>query len=96
MCICADRHESRPPGLFGGQPGTSARYVMNYGGPDEAVLSSKTGYLPLREGSVVWLQSAGGGGYGDPRERSRDKVLADLKNGYITRETAERVYGQKP
>ncbi len=93
ICLCADRHRSQPQGLFGGQPGSTARYVLDPGTPDERVLSSKTPYLPLKEGSLVWLQSAGGGGYGDPKARDRALIERDLLDGYITPERAEQVYG---
>jgi N-methylhydantoinase B len=39
------------------------------------------------------VETGGGGGYGDVKERSRDAVLADLRNGYISAEAAERDYG---
>jgi N-methylhydantoinase B len=93
ITVCADRHISRPPGLFGGCPGTAARYVLNPGTEREKVLSSKTPYIPLERGTLVWLQSAGGGGLGDPKRRDRSKVRWDLKNGYITDETAREAYG---
>ena len=35
----------------------------------------------------------GGGGFGDPRARAPEAVLADVEQGWITREKAERVYG---
>jgi N-methylhydantoinase B len=49
--------------------------------------------LRLYKGDVIRIYTANGGGYGDPRKRSRDKVLEDLKNGYITKEQARDVYG---
>lgn len=88
ICICADRHLTPPPGLFGGMAGATARYVLNPGTPAEQVLSSKTPYISVTAGSVVWLQSAGGGGYGDPKKRPRELVERDLRDGYITEERA--------
>ena len=93
LCLCADRHESQPRGLFGGQPGRSALYVLDPGTQHERKLSSKTPYLPLEEGTLVWLQSAGGGGYGKPAERDRALVERDLRDGYITAEFAATFYG---
>lgn len=93
ICICADRHLTRPPGLFGGSAGTTARYVLDPGTPKERVLTSKTPYLPLDAGTLVWLQSAGGGGYGDPRKRDQKLIKRDLRDGYITPEFAKRAYG---
>lgn len=37
--------------------------------------------------------SCGGGGFGDPKKRSVDKVLNDMKEGLITKERARDVYG---
>jgi N-methylhydantoinase B len=41
----------------------------------------------------VRVQSAGGGGYGDPHERDPALIVEDLKNGYITAEGAKADYG---
>jgi len=47
----------------------------------------------LYEGDVVRFITGMGGGYGDPKKRDPQAVLDDLLGGYITPETAERVYG---
>jgi N-methylhydantoinase B/oxoprolinase/acetone carboxylase alpha subunit len=39
------------------------------------------------------LRYAGGGGFGDPRARSREAVQADLRDGYISPLAAKRDYG---
>jgi N-methylhydantoinase B len=93
ISTCADRHVTRPPGIFGGHPGTCARYVLDPGTDRERILPSKTPYLPIERDTFVWVQSGGGGGLGNPREREREKVLWDLKINYITKEVASDVYG---
>jgi len=93
LCLCADRHRSHPQGVFGGKEGTTALYVLDPGTPKERRLSSKTPYLPLEEGTLVWLQSAGGGGYGDPATRDPGLVKRDLQEGYVTPEFAKQAYG---
>ena len=35
----------------------------------------------------------GGGGYGNPRDRARATVADDVRNGYVSREAAQRDYG---
>ena len=35
----------------------------------------------------------GGGGYGDPLERDPERVAADVRKGYVSREEARRTYG---
>ncbi len=44
-------------------------------------------------GRKVMLAFPGGAGYGDPKERDPAKVKRDLARGYISAETAARVYG---
>ena len=46
-----------------------------------------------RKGDLFRMVSAGGGGYGDPRERDPDAVLADVREEKVTREAARDVYG---
>jgi N-methylhydantoinase B len=52
----------------------------------------KASRVPLGRGDLVRLVTATGAGWGDPAERDRAKILADLENGYLTREEAERVW----
>jgi N-methylhydantoinase B len=93
ICLCTDRHDTPPPGLFGGQPGKTSRYVLNPGTNRERILPSKTSYIDLEPDTLVRLQSAGGGGFGDPRERDPALVADDVKNGYVTEEHAAAAYG---
>ena len=95
LCLCADRHETPPPGLFGGRPGATARYVLDPGSGRERILPSKTPYIDLEPGTLVHLQSAGGGGYGDPRGRDPGLIAEDLRNGYVTKAGAEASYGYR-
>ena len=47
----------------------------------------------LRKDDVVVMESAGGGGYGDPLERDVQAVLYDVQQGYISIERARCGYG---
>jgi N-methylhydantoinase B len=51
------------------------------------------GLTRLAPGDVVVMDAAGGGGYGDPRERDRAMVVEDVMQGYVTVEGAARDYG---
>ena len=44
-------------------------------------------------GERFTMRDAGGGGFGDPADRPRAKVLADLADGLISPATAREVYG---
>jgi len=86
------RHKFLPWGMAGGKEG-SRNYVKILHKDGREVIFGKAARYRLEKGEVARLVTATGGGYGDPYERSVEKVLEDLKNGYITPEQAERDYG---
>ena len=47
----------------------------------------------LADGDALRSIDNGGGGYGDPREREMERVLHDVREGYISAEAARDVYG---
>jgi N-methylhydantoinase B len=88
--VLADRTRWGPHGLFGGQPGAPARYVLN---PDRdgRELGAKT-TLELAPGDVVSYRTCGGGGYGPPAERDPGLVLQDVREGKVSPARAREVY----
>ncbi|WP_246308187.1 hydantoinase B/oxoprolinase family protein [Halorarum salinum] len=91
--LLAERHESRPYGLAGGEPGENgAAYLVEDDGDDLEKLAAKhTRDLPA--GAVVSVRTPGGGGYGDPADRDPDAVARDLRLGKLTPEAAREAYG---
>ena len=89
------RSKFPPWGLAGGNDG-SPNYmeVIRKDGTVERQ-SAVTG-LRLNRDDVVRIVTGNGGGYGDPRERPRARIADDLKNGYLTPERAQEVYGYQP
>jgi N-methylhydantoinase B len=51
------------------------------------------GPVRVEPGQRLVSQTSGGGGYGPPRERSRDAVIRDVHEGWVSRERAREVYG---
>jgi N-methylhydantoinase B len=47
----------------------------------------------LRRGDVVSMETPGGGGHGDPRERDPAALAADLADGYVTSNGAAAYVG---
>jgi N-methylhydantoinase B len=48
----------------------------------------------MAAGERFLLQSAGGGGYGDPARRDAAAVAADIGEGYVTADVAKKDYGK--
>jgi N-methylhydantoinase B len=42
---------------------------------------------------VIRVITSSGGGWGDPKARDPEQVNADVKNGYLTAEQAQDIYG---
>lgn len=83
-----------PQGAVGGGPGKSGTWFVNKGTPAERELKNALGGLDyLKRGDVVTLTTAGGGGYGNPLERDVEKVLEDVREGFVSVESALRDYG---
>jgi len=86
------RNKHKPWGLEGGREG-SPNYVEVIRGDGRLEEYALVTALEVNEGDVIRLHTANGAGYGDPGRRPRELVLADLRDGYISQETARTVYG---
>jgi len=73
-----------PQGLTGGRPGARARFVVRIGSQQEFETKASA-KIEMAAGERFLLQSAGGGGYGDPRERDRAALAHDIAEGYVSR-----------
>ena len=87
------KHVIPPSGCAGGLDGRPGDIVINPDGAAAQRLPTRYADYPLRRGDVFRLDTPGGGGYGDPLEREPERVLADVREGYITGAAAERDYG---
>ncbi len=89
--IRSDRHNSRPYGLWGGQPGSRSKNILNPHA-EARELPAKT-LLTLNRGDVLRHVLAGAGGWGNPLERDSQHILDDVRNGKVSIQSAERCYG---
>jgi N-methylhydantoinase B len=89
-----DRMHCAPWGLQGGQPALANRVVLERAGQSEPERrNSKIQHEQLKTGDRVILRSGGGGGFGPPRERPAERVADDVRQGYISAESARTNYG---
>ena len=88
--ILADRDRWGPAGLFGGEDGEVARYVLN---PDaEATKLGSKVTVHLKPGDVISYRTCGGGGYNPPLARDPQSVLRDVRDGKVSLERARAIY----
>ncbi|MBN9490373.1 MAG: hydantoinase B/oxoprolinase family protein [Alphaproteobacteria bacterium] len=85
---------AHPPwGTAGGKAAGTGRCVVNPGRPDERVLKPLSDGNVLKRGDIIRLETGGGGGWGHPFDREVERVLADVRGGFVSRDSAERDYG---
>ena len=86
-----ERTKNAPPGLRGGGEGRPNRSSLRYADGSRKRFGKIT-RLSAPRGSTFELATGGGGGYGDPARRPVERVLADLREGYISEDYARRHY----
>jgi N-methylhydantoinase B len=87
-----DKTRFPPNGLAGGSSGSRSRFVIRLGTAQEQDTRA-SGRWEMRPGERFLIQTAGGGGYGDPRRRVRAALARDVAEGYVSAEGATRDYG---
>lgn len=83
-----ERTEHPAQGRHGG--GAGAKAVVRLDNGDHIF---NKGLQTIPGGSVLLVSTPGGGGIGDPHERPREKVLADVRDGVVSAQQAYEVYG---
>lgn len=92
LTVTYSRTSSRPWGLLGGAEGSPNRAEIHRLDGSIERRTMDTGVI-VRRGELIRISTGHGGGYGDPRQRSREAVARDLLDGYISAEQAATDYG---
>jgi N-methylhydantoinase B len=87
------KHTIPPHGSHGGKTGRTGDIWINPDSTAAKRLPTRYADYPLKEGDVFRLDTPGGGGFGDPLARDPAQVLADVAQGYVSMQAAERDYG---
>ena len=86
----ADRSILSCWGVNGGRAGRPFRSPIDPGGPDEREVDALADAEPVRAGEVIRIRTTGGGGWGDPLERTRTLVVRDVRWGKVSAAAARR------
>lgn len=89
-----ERFQSHPWGLFGGSEGGCGGFSIREADGNLRRLPDKVPGVPVGPDEAVVLQTAGGGGYGAPAERTSEAVSADIADGKISPTFAAAHYPQ--
>jgi 5-oxoprolinase (ATP-hydrolysing)/N-methylhydantoinase A len=81
--VRSDRQVHRPYGLAGGQPGAASSNLIVRANGDREQLPPMFAAV-LQPGDVFHHRMAGGGGWGDPRERDPEAAARDVANEKVS------------
>jgi N-methylhydantoinase B len=87
------KHIIPPNGCAGGNTGRTGDIWINPDTKAAKRLPTRYADYPLKAGDIFRLDTPGGGGHGDALARDPERVLADVCEGYVSPEAAERDYG---
>ncbi len=89
-----DRVHCKPWGLEGGLDATGNELAVKRNGTWKSDYpNAKVSYIDLKPGDAYRIRSGGGGGYGPPWQRAVELVQEDVRQGYVSLEQAEQLYG---
>src|SRR5204862_4291438 len=87
------KHVIPPNGCAGGATGRPGDIWINPDTDKAKRLPTRYADYPLKAGDVFRLDTPGGGGHGDALKREPERVLADVREGVVSVEAAQRRYG---
>lgn len=88
-----ERTRCAPWGILGGAPGAPNRVTVMRNGYWQDLPNGKTSNLLLEAGDKIRIETGGGGGVGDPKNRDRARISEDVRQGYVSAEKACELYG---
>ncbi|MEO6746994.1 MAG: hydantoinase B/oxoprolinase family protein [Caldimonas sp.] len=95
LSVLSDKNIIPPYGVAGGESGECNRFVVIREGEviEPSDIPGKVGGFILKAGDIVRIESAGGGGWGDPLQRDPALVADDVRLGYLSIGHARARYG---
>jgi N-methylhydantoinase B len=87
-----ERWLTYPWGVNGGEPGMRSTKRLVRADGSEEWLGAKSEGIKVQQGDLLYFNTWGGGGWGDPYERDPELVRADVARGLVSVDGAQR-YG---
>jgi N-methylhydantoinase B len=88
-----DKSRFPPGGVAGGRNGGGARFVIGIGTAAEQEIRQSDRY-DMKAGERFMIQTAGGGGFGDPARRDEAALRQDVAEGCVSPAAAREIYGK--
>ena len=89
-----ERFVNKPWGIFGGEPGGTGSFSTVSDEGTSTRLSNKPSTLRVGPDHVIRVITAGAGGFGDPKERSKLQLKEDLESGKFSKDFLAKEYKQ--
>lgn len=86
-----ERFRYQPWGLFGGKDGATGQFLIE-DDDGQRRLSDKPNEVKVKLGTRITVETPGAGGYGDPKERSKDAVQRDAECGKFSNDFIQENY----
>jgi N-methylhydantoinase B len=94
VSLLGERGKNPPFGANGGGAAAPNRFHYETGsGEASPPMISKVNGVHVEKGWRVRIESPGGGGWGDPMARDPERVLRDVRLGYVSQAVAREQYG---
>ena len=87
------RSIAKPWGLNGGSDGTNNYMIIKSDNEEKKV--TRIPQVQLKKGDTLKIITGSGGGYGDPHKRTKEKIIKDIENDFISDEIAQKIYNYK-
>jgi len=91
--IEGEGHTYKPWGFDGGADGDTASLTLRKADGAARAMPSKMPYKAVGKGDTFIVIGPAGGGYGDPKKRDPERVLADVLDGFASLDEAKALYG---
>ena len=92
VAVHDERWLTYPWGVRGGEPGMRSTKRLVRADGSEEWLPAKCDGVQVKQGDVLYFNTWGGGGWGDPLERDPELVRVDYQRGLVSQQGARR-YG---